>query len=123
MLWVVSRIVLPLWLYSRTISHKSRRVCGSRPALGSSRKSTCGSCIMARLSIARAMMHDPQVLIEKKHLRVVHHGAGDREALHHAAGEAADHLVGAIGEFEALEEGFGALGAFLRGQAEISAVE
>src|SRR5260370_5535473 len=61
--------------------------------------------------------------IQKKHLRVVHHGARDGEALHHAAGEAADHLIGAIGELEAFEERFGALGAFLRGKAEIGAME
>src|SRR3989442_8124279 len=47
---------LPLWLYSRTISHKSKRVCGSSPALGSSRKSTCGSCIMARAMERRCIM-------------------------------------------------------------------
>src|SRR5947199_7933990 len=35
MLCVVSRMVLPVWLFSRTISHRSKRVCGSRPALGS----------------------------------------------------------------------------------------
>src|SRR6266478_1593395 len=56
MLWVVSRMVFPLWLYSRTISHKSKRVCGSRPALGSSRKRTCGSCIMARAMERRCIM-------------------------------------------------------------------
>src|SRR5256885_4981596 len=38
MLCVVSRIVLPLRLYSRMISHSSSRVCGSSPVLGSSRK-------------------------------------------------------------------------------------
>src|SRR5882724_8939407 len=61
--------------------------------------------------------------VEKKNLRVVHHGARDGKALHHTAGEAADHLVGAIGEFEALQEGCRALGAFLRGEAEIRAVK
>jgi len=53
----------------------------------------------------------------------VHHGARDGEALHHAAGEAADHLVSAISELEAFEESFGALGAFLRGKAEVGAVK
>jgi len=62
-------------------------------------------------------------LVEEKDLRVVHHGAGDRKALHHAAGEAANHLVGVIGELEAFEEGFGALGAFVRTETEIGAVE
>ena len=62
-------------------------------------------------------------LIEKKNLRVVHHGASDGKALHHAAGEAAHHLVGAIGEFEALQEGCGPLGAFVRRKTEIGSVE
>ncbi len=61
--------------------------------------------------------------VQEQNLRVVHHGAGDGKALHHAAGEAADHLVGAIGELEAFEERFGALGAFLRREAEIGAVK
>ena len=38
------------------ISHSSSRVCGSRPALGSSRNSTCGSCIMARAIETRCIM-------------------------------------------------------------------
>ena len=66
MLWVVSRMVFPAWWYSRMISHNRMRVCGSSPALGSSRNSTCG---------------------------IVHHGAGNRKPLHHAAGKSADHLV------------------------------
>jgi len=57
--------------------------------------------------------------IQKKHLRVVHHGARDGEPLHHSAGETADHLIGAIGELEALEEGFGALAAFVRRKPEV----
>src|SRR5882724_11201278 len=61
--------------------------------------------------------------VEKKNLRVVHHGARNGKALHHTAGEAAHHLVGAIGEFETLQEGCRALGAFLRGEAEIGAVK
>ena len=52
-------------------------------------------------------------LVEKKHLRVVHHRARDGEPLHHAAGKAADHLVGAIGKLEALEKRRGALGSFV----------
>ena len=43
-------------------------------------------------------------LVEKKHLRIVHHGARDGKPLHHAAGKAAHHLVGAVGELEALEQ-------------------
>ena len=35
------------------MSHNARRVCGSSPALGSSRKSTCGSCAMARAICTR----------------------------------------------------------------------
>ena len=63
------------------MSESSRRVCGSRPALGSSRKSTAGSCIMR---------------------------ARDRQALHHAAREAVDELVRAVGQLEALEQRVGA---------------
>src|SRR6202521_187571 len=61
--------------------------------------------------------------VQEKDLRIVHHSASDGEALHHAAREAADHLVGAIGELEALEKGFRTLGAFVRGKAKIGAVE
>ena len=35
-------------------------------------------------------------LVEKKHLRIVHHGARNGETLHHAAGESAHHLIGAV---------------------------
>src|SRR5580700_3091676 len=95
MLCVVRRMVLPRWLYSRMMSQSSNRVCGSSPALGSSRKSTCGSCIMAR----------------------------DGEPLHHAAGKTAHHLVAAIGELEAIEQRARALAARLGIDAEIRAVE
>jgi hypothetical protein len=61
--------------------------------------------------------------VEEKDLRIVHHGARDGEALHHAAGEAANHLIGAIRQLEALEKGFGAFGAFLGAKAKVSAVE
>ncbi len=61
--------------------------------------------------------------VQEKNLWVMHHGARDGESLHHTAGESANHLVGAIGELEALEERFGALGTFVRGKAEIGAVE
>ena len=47
-------------------------------------------------------------LVEEEHLRIVHHGARDGEALHHAAGESADHLVGAVGQLEAVEKRCGA---------------
>jgi hypothetical protein len=43
-------------------------------------------------------------LIQEKYLRIVHHGAGDRESLHHAAGKSAHDLIGAIGEFESFKE-------------------
>src|ERR1700694_5088903 len=62
-------------------------------------------------------------LVQEKDLWIVHHGAGDGEALHHAAGESTNHLIGAISELEALEKGFRTLGAFVRGKAEIGAVE
>ena len=62
-------------------------------------------------------------LVQEKDLRIVHHGASDGETLHHAAGESANHLVGAIGELEAVEKSFRTLGAFVRGNAEIGAME
>jgi hypothetical protein len=61
--------------------------------------------------------------VEKQDRRVVHHGARDRNALHHAAGKAADELVGAIRQLEAIEQDAGALGAFVRTEAEIGSVE
>src|SRR5579859_6146990 len=62
-------------------------------------------------------------LIEKKDLGIVHHGARDREPLHHAAGETADHLIAAIGELESVEESVGALTALGRVEAEVGAVK
>src|SRR3569832_2155084 len=35
-------------------------------------------------------------LVEKQHLRIVHHRARDRESLHHAGGKATHKLIGAI---------------------------
>src|ERR1035438_9306552 len=43
------------------ISHNSRRVRGSRPALGSSRNNTSGSCIMARAMERRCIMPPEKV--------------------------------------------------------------
>ncbi len=62
-------------------------------------------------------------LVEKQDLRIVHHGARDGEALHHAAGKSAHHLIGAIGELEFFEQCVGALVAFFGGDAEVGAVE
>ena len=39
-------------------------------------------------------------LVEEQHFGIVHHGAGDGEPLHHAAGEVAHHVVGAVDELE-----------------------
>src|SRR5580692_8780017 len=61
--------------------------------------------------------------IEEKHLRIVHHGARDRKTLHHAAGKSANDLVGAVGEFEALEQRGRAMVALVRTEAEIGAVK
>src|SRR5579859_2438098 len=61
--------------------------------------------------------------IEEQDLRVVHHGARNRDALHHAAGESANELVGAVGQLEAVKQGIGALGAFARTQTEVCPVE
>ena len=77
------------------VSHSSRRVCGSRPAEGSS----------------------------EEHFGIVHHGAGDGEPLHHAARKGADHVVGAVGELEGIEQLVGAAFALAGALAEIRAVE
>ena len=61
---------------------------------------------------ARLRIEPGARLIEKQNLRIVHHGAGDRQALHHSAGKSTDHLRGAIGELEFFEQFVGAL-AFL----------
>ena len=50
-------------------------------------------------------------LVQEKNLRVVHHGARDGETLHHAAGESANHLIGAVRELEAIEQRLRALGS------------
>ena len=57
-------------------------------------------------------------LIEEEDLGVVHHGARDRETLHHAAGESAGEVVGAVGELESLEELSRAAGSFRRGKSK-----
>src|SRR6202166_5031338 len=62
-------------------------------------------------------------LIEKQHLRIVHHGAGDGKPLHHAAGKPADHLVSAFCELELLEQRVGALISLLGCDSEISRVK
>lgn len=61
--------------------------------------------------------------IEEKHLRIMHHGARNGEALHHAAGKSTDDLIGAVGKLEALEERSCAIVALVRTEAEISAVK
>ena len=62
-------------------------------------------------------------LIQKKHLRVVHHGARDGKTLHHSAGESTHDLIGAVGELEALEERRSATVALVRAESEIGAVK
>ena len=84
-------MVRPFWLYSRRISQSSRRVCGSRPH--------------ARF-------------VEKQNLRIVHHGARDGHALHHAARKAAHQLVGPIRQLEAVEQRVGAFRALVGAEAE-----
>src|SRR4029077_14120509 len=61
--------------------------------------------------------------IQKKHMRVVHHGARDGKALHHSAGESADDFIGAVGELESLEKRCGARIAFVRAEAKVGAVK
>ena len=48
-------------------------------------------------------------LVEKQNLRIVHHRASNRKPLHHSAGKAAHHLVGALGKLEPREQSVGAL--------------
>ena len=62
-------------------------------------------------------------LVQEEHLRIVHHGAGDGETLHHSAGKTADDLIGAVGELEALEKRFRALVALVRAETKIGAVK
>src|SRR5262245_52591294 len=62
-------------------------------------------------------------LVKEEDLGVVHHGARDRDALHHAAGEAADHVVGAVVQPELVEEFVGAAVALLDALSEVGAVE
>src|ERR1700674_4893046 len=62
-------------------------------------------------------------LVQEKYLRVVHHGARDGETLHHAAGESANHLIGPVTEFEAIEQRLRTLGSLPCIEAEIAAVE
>jgi hypothetical protein len=62
-------------------------------------------------------------LVEEQHLGVVHHRPGDREPLHHPAGESAGELVGPIRELEACEETLRALVALGRGHPEVGAVK
>jgi len=45
------------------------------------------------------------------------------KTLHHAAGKSAHHLIGAVTKFEAVEQRVGTLGALVRIDSEISAVE
>jgi hypothetical protein len=52
-------------------------------------------------------------------LGVVHHGTRAGEALHHAAGESANHLIGAVTEFEAIEQRVRTLGSLLGIDAEV----
>src|SRR5581483_10297586 len=61
--------------------------------------------------------------VKKQHLRIVHHGTRDGHALHHAAGESANELPGAIGEVEFFEELVGATATFFWRDPEIGGVE
>src|SRR3984957_6279115 len=72
---------------------------------------------------ARLRIETSAGLIQEKYLRIVHHGARDGEALHHAAGESTHDLVGAVSELEALEERCRALVALVRAEAKIGAVK
>src|SRR3984957_11508807 len=61
--------------------------------------------------------------VEKQHLGIVHHGARNRETLHHAAGKPAHHLVGAVGQLEAVQQFFRTPGSLFGTEAEICAVK
>src|SRR6267143_3355851 len=62
-------------------------------------------------------------LVQEKYLGIVHHGARDRETLHHAAGESANHLIGPVTEFEAIEQRLRTLGSLLGIDAEVGAMK
>jgi hypothetical protein len=53
----------------------------------------------------------------------MHHGAGDGEPLHHAAGKSAYHLIRAVGQLKFFQQLAGALVAILSTDPEIRAVE
>src|SRR5208337_1782769 len=61
--------------------------------------------------------------VSEKRLGAVHPGARDRQTLHHAARKSTDHLVGTVGEFEAIEQFFRALAALAGIDAKVGAVE
>ena len=61
--------------------------------------------------------------VEKQDLRIVHHGAGNGEPLHHAAGKSAHHLIGTFREFEFFKQGVGALISQLGSKSKVGAVE
>ena len=62
-------------------------------------------------------------LVQEEDLGIVHHGACDGETLHHAARESANHLIGTVPEFEAIEQRPRTCGPLLGIEAEISAVK
>src|SRR5208283_176394 len=61
--------------------------------------------------------------VEEKNLGIVHHGASDGEALHHATGKSTHHLIAAVAELKAIEQGVGSLGTFVGVQAKVGAVK
>src|SRR5882672_9025785 len=61
--------------------------------------------------------------VEKEDLRIMHHGTRNRETLHHAAGESANHLIGTIVKLESLQQFVRAPSALFGVQAKIPAVK
>ena len=62
-------------------------------------------------------------LVQEKYLGVMHHSAGDGETLHHPARKSANHLIGTVAEFEAIEQRLRSLGSLSGIEAEIGTME
>src|SRR5258705_3068353 len=61
--------------------------------------------------------------VQKKHLRVVHHGTRDSETLHHSAGESTNHLIGSITQLETINQCVRTHGSISGIKAEVSAMK
>src|ERR1035441_7739072 len=57
---------------------------------------------------ARLRIEPGAGLVQKQHFGIVHHSAGDRQALHHAAGKGAHHVAGAVRQPKLFQQFIGA---------------